>query len=100
MSEIPTYCSFGQLSRIEYVFQMLGDGASAFVEKNADQLPRQPNGFLRHANLDTLLPVLPGENQKLGGGVADLEFLVLAHERNGHNGLECFFFRPASAKQR
>ena len=74
-SEFPTYCFFIELAGIEDVFQMLGDGAPALVEKHADQLLRQPDRFVRDTHFDAVLARLPGEDQKFRGAVADLEFL-------------------------
>ena len=71
MSEIPTYCFFIQFSGLEEVFQMLGNGAPSLVEEHADQLLRQPDRFILHAHLNAALAHLPGEDQELGGAVAN-----------------------------
>ena len=58
---------------------MLGNGAPALVEQHADQLLRQPDRFIRYPNFDAVLARLPGEDQELGGAVADLKCLLFAH---------------------
>lgn len=74
MSKIPTHCFFIQLIRLENILRMLGDGAASLGEQHADQLLRQPDRFLRHADFDAVLARLPGEDEELGGAVVDLEF--------------------------
>ena len=58
---------------------MLGDGAATFVEQRADQLLRQPDGFVRDPNFDAVLAGLPGKDQELGGAIADLKFFLIVH---------------------
>ena len=79
MSEIPTHCFLRQFTGVEDILQMLRDGAAALVEQHADQLLRQPDGFLRHAHFDAVLAGLPGEDEEFRGAVADLEFFFFAH---------------------
>src|SRR5580658_1031571 len=104
MSEIPTYCLFIQLASFENVLQVLGDGAPALAEKYADQLLRQPNGFLRYADLDTVLARLSREDEELSRAVADLEFLLGSHgavlQTNRENVCGSDFLVPPSVAQR
>jgi len=58
---------------------MFGDGATALVEKGADQLLRQPDRFIRYPHLHALLARLSGEDQKLNGTIADLNFIFSFH---------------------
>ena len=48
---------------LEEVFQMLVDGDSDPSNKHADELLRQPDGFLRDADFDAVLARLPGEDR-------------------------------------
>ena len=57
---------------------MLIDRRHRDLEQRRHQLLGEPDGFVGHADFDAVLAGLPGENQKLGGAVADLEFF--------HNG--------------
>ncbi len=54
---------------------MLIDRRNCDLEQHRHQFLRKPDGFIRHAHLDAVLARLPGEDQKLGGAVADLEFV-------------------------
>jgi len=58
---------------------MLGDGASAFIEKHADQLLCQPDRFILNPHLNAVFTCLPGEDQELGGAVANLELVFFFH---------------------
>jgi len=58
---------------------MLIDRRNRYLEQCCDQLLRQPDGFLRDSDFDAVLARVPGEDQELGGAVADLEFLFFAH---------------------
>jgi hypothetical protein len=75
-SEIPNSCHFGDFPLGVEVGQMLIDGRNGDLEQRGHQLLGQPDGFLHHTDFDPVLARLPGEDQKLGGAVADLEFVL------------------------
>jgi len=79
MSEIPTHCFFIEFTVRKDVLKMLGDGAAALIKEDADELLGEPNGLVLHANFDALFPGLRGKDEELGGAVANLNFLRLAH---------------------
>ena len=77
--EFPDNCGFGQFSAVEDVLQVLTDCADINIEEDADELLGKPDGLVLHANFDALFPGLRGEDEELGGAVANLNFLRLAH---------------------
>lgn len=58
---------------------MLADGAHIHRKQLGHQLLRQPDGIVLVARLDALLASLGGEDQELGGAIADQLVLVIGH---------------------
>jgi hypothetical protein len=78
-SEFPNNCRLGQFSAGEEVFQVLVDGGHRYVEQGGEEFLGEPDGLLFDADLDTRFPGLGGEDQKLGGAVAQVGFFGRAH---------------------
>ena len=55
------------------------NGAPSHAEEHADQLLRQPDRLILHPHLDGVLARLLGEDQELGGAVANLELAFFFH---------------------
>jgi hypothetical protein len=79
MSEIPTYCFFVQFPGFKDVFQVFGDGAAPLVKEYTNQFLRQPDGFIRHTNFDSVFASLLGKDQELSRAVPNLEFFIRTH---------------------
>jgi hypothetical protein len=65
---------------------VLIDGADINIEEHGHELLGEPDGLVLVACLDALPAGLAGEDEKLGGAVADAFFLglgVFAHDRSG-----------------
>ena len=75
--EFPDNCHLVEFLAGENILQVLADRAHIHLKQRADQFLRQPYGSIFHANFDAFFTRLRGEDEKLGGAVADLYFLFL-----------------------
>jgi len=62
---------------------MLVDCRHSDAEQNGDEFLSEPDGFVLDTNFDAFFPGLRGEDEELGGAVADLEFFIRFHGANG-----------------
>ena len=74
--KIQESCPFGEFTGGEEVLQVFAVGADIHVEQHSEEFLGEPEGLLLDANLDAGFTCVGGEDEELGGAVAEVGLLA------------------------